>query len=70
MNRAYAYCQRSAWYNWNRVRTTLLSMRLDSCFGLVGPLQQPVIDSNVDRAQNRLNTKRVHQQLEYKIRMW
>ena len=41
-------------YNWNRVRSTLLSIRLDSCFGLVGPLQQPVIVSNVDPARNHL----------------
>ena len=39
---------RFAWYSWNRVRFTLLSIQLDSCFGLVGPLQQPVIDSNVE----------------------
>ena len=38
----------------NRVRTTLLSIRLDSCFGLVGPHQQPAIDSNVDPARNHL----------------
>ena len=31
-----------------------MSIRLDRCFGLVGPLQQPVIDSNVDPTRNRL----------------
>ena len=47
-------CLRFAWYSWNRVRSTLLSILLDSCFGLVGPLQQPAIDSNVDPALNHL----------------
>ena len=41
-------------YSWNRVPSTLLSIRLDSCFGLVGPLRQPIIDSNVDPARNHL----------------
>ena len=48
------HCQRFAWYSWNRVRSTLLSIRLDSCFGLVGPHQQLAIDSNVDPARNHL----------------
>ena len=48
------FLQRFAWYSWNRVRSTLLSIRLDSCFGLVGPLQQPVIDSNVDQVETAL----------------
>ena len=46
--------QRFAWYSWNQARSSLLSIRLDSCFGLVGPLQPPAIDSNVDPARNYL----------------
>ena len=46
--------KRFAWYNWIRTRSTLLSIRLDSYFGLVGPHQQPVIDSNVDPSRNHL----------------
>ena len=46
--------ERFAWHSWNRARSILLSIRLDSCFGLVGPLQQPAIDSNVDPARNHL----------------
>ena len=36
------------------VRSTLLSTRLDGYFSLVGPHQQPVIDSNQDPARNHL----------------